>query len=621
VRQATPIIAAVVAAAAAAGVHGLLEGYRLLQHSQAWTLHELSGALAMEVVSATALVACVFVGVVLAGLKPKWLAVGAVLGAASLQLAARVLHPVPADGLPPPTAAAVAGTTVVLITTDTLRRDHVSAYPDSGDLTPHLAAIAAKAVRFDDAVSTAPLTLPSHTSMLSGVSPTEHGVYKNGMVLPADLRGVPEALAEAGFYTGAFTSSLILHGSHGMRSWFHVYRDALGTRIGADKLLLASLVSSGADWARDAPEDKIGKEPGPVTVARALVWLDGVPPEAPVFLWVHLYDAHSPFGDTEPDPVQRATVVPCDWSAHPAALRRTPWHPVRPMKPPIAPTYKCKEASWNKLVARISGYRGAVSYLDQQVGALVAGLDDAGRWENAGVVVVADHGESLYEHQQHVSHQYSLYDPVIRVPLFVRAPGETGVRTEPVSTVRVAATLRDLAGLPPDPSIAGPSLLDVGEDRPISVGPAAIDRMPRVKGAPVQVVARWGGLKVLLDEAGHAERYDLAVDPGERRPGLTEEEREASRAIIQERVTDARPRHLLMAPPGSPPRLATASALRQDGVLGRLVSEDEAADYLEHEEQARRALQDIRSRAMQAPAEDGLPDEIQRALEALGYAQ
>ncbi len=604
----------------AASAHGIVESYRLLQHRQGWALAEVSGALTVEVGAAVALFAVVFAVPVLLGLKPRWLAGVAVVSLLAVQLAAWIVHPIPAFDLPP--ASSDPGPTVVLITTDTLRRDHVSAYPGAAaDLTPNLRDIAAEGLRFDDAVSTAPLTLPSHASMLSGTLPSRHGVFRNGMVLPADLEGVPQDLARAGFHTGAFTSSLILHGSHGMRGWFHVYRDAIGTRIGADRLLFADAISDGIDWLRDAPMDQIGKEPGPLTVQRALTWLNEIPEDAPVFLWVHLYDAHAPYRDSTPDPVQRETVVPCDWSAHPSAVRRSPWHPVRPRKDPILPAYRCTEESWNKLVSQVAGYRGAVNFLDAQVGTLVEGLKAADRWDDAGVIVVADHGESLYEHQQHMTHQFSLYDPVIRVPLFIRAPGVSGVRTEPVSTVRIAATLRDLAGLEPDSGIAGPSLLQVGDDHPVAIGPAPIDRIPKLKGAAIQSVARWGGNKILVDEAGHVERYDLESDPGERLPGLKESEREAIRAIVQGRVAGAKPKHRLLLSGGGPPSLSTKSALQQAGVLGRPLSEEQAGAYNELEWSARDEIRELRARAAESDDADTLPDEIQKGLEALGYLQ
>jgi hypothetical protein len=367
--------------------------------------------------------------------------------------------------------------------------------------------------------------------------------------------------------------------------------------------------------------NRIGKEPGDVTVARALSWLDGVPQGAPVFLWVHLYDAHGPYRTTEPDAVERSTVVPCDWSAHPAALRRSPWHPVRPMKDPIPATYRCGEKRWDKLVTDVAGYRGAVRYLDAQVGALVAGLKTAGRWEDAGVIVVADHGESLYEHQQHITHQYSLYDPVLRVPLFIRARGRQGIRTEPVSTVRIAATLRDLAGLPPDPSIAGPSLLEVGDDHPVALGPAPIDRILEIGAAPAQSVARWGGLKVLVDEAGHVERYDLAADPSERRPALLEAEQEAIRVWVQGRISGARSRNLMLMNPPGKPGLTIRNALQQAGVQGQLLSAPDSERFRGHEAAARAALEVLRSRPSQTPATGDLPDEVQLGLEALGYLQ
>jgi len=514
-----------------------------------------------------------------------------------------------------------AAATVVLITTDTLPRDHVSAYPDASAGTPNLDAIAAGGLRFDDAVSAAPLTLPSHATLLSGWHPTAHGVFRNGMLLPAELEGVPLALGRAGFYTGAFVSSRILHGSQGMGRWFDVYRDALGPRAVADELLLVSAVLSGYDWLTGAAPDALVKEPGHLTVSRALTWLDSLPEGAPVFLWVHLYDAHRPFEEPSLDLRPSVEVDPCPWSPHPTALRRSAWHPIRPRTPPIAATERCRTLPWTDLAQEVASYRSAVEYLDRQVGVLVSGLDARDRWTEAAVVVVADHGESLVEHQHHVSHQYSLYDPVVRVPLFIRAPGVHGTRSETVSTARVAATLRELAGLAPDPELVGPSLLTEVDDQPIAVGPAPVRRVKGRKGAVIQAVARWGGRKILVDELGHVERYDLRKDVLELRPGLTSTEQDAVSAAVDLRLDPERIATDPMVALWGPVQPASRESFLQEGLRGQLLTAEQAEEFGFHEEAARAAMERLRRVTSMNRETEEVSDEIRQSLEALGYVQ
>src|SRR5690606_5032804 len=115
----------------------------------------------------------------------------------------------------------------------------------------------------------------------------------------------------------------------------------------------------------------------------------------------------------------------------------------------LPPEPACRARSWAALDRQLASYAAEVRFLDAQVGRLLEGLGAAGRGD-AAVVFVADHGESLVEHQQHVRHQYALRGPVVRVPLVVAAPGvEPGVVDGTAGTLRVAATLRRLAGLPP----------------------------------------------------------------------------------------------------------------------------------------------------------------------------
>lgn len=612
------------AIALGASLHTALEAARLTRYAQAWTGVERAVALWADATLAASLLAVLLVVPAWRGLGSRWLVSGAAVIGCLGAIASAWFIPA-ASSVLPVRPSPHERRTVVLVTGDTLRRDHVSAYADavSPGLTPRLAALAAEGTLFEDAVTTAPLTLPSHTTLLSGLHPADHGVVKNGRVLPADLDAVPEALAASGFRVGGFPSSRVLHGSQGLRRWFHVYRDDVGGWPVARHLgLLRLIVDLRARWMDDA--DKLGKERGDRTIARALAWLDTLDATESVFLWVHLYDAHTPH-TARPSVVDATTRErlphPCDFSEHPVALRRSARVPFRPDRLPLPAEDVCRTADWSALNHQVTTYAAEVRFLDAQVGALIDGLKARGRWEEAGLIFVADHGESLVEHQHHVSHQYSLYDPVLRVPLIVRAPAcadcPERVSTS-VSTVRVAATLRWLAGLPSDDTIEGPHLLRPSDAVPLAVGPAPIDRASMSGPTALQVVARGGGRKVLRDASGHVERYDLDADPLERVAKMTAEERAAHDAVVEAwRPGGALPGLARRAYPKSR-RPALEAALAQPGLRGAPLNDVERGPFEPLELRVLDILAAWRAEGGDADSDD-LPDDLQRSLEALGY--
>ncbi|HXU45777.1 MAG TPA: sulfatase, partial [Thermoanaerobaculia bacterium] len=161
---------------------------------------------------------------------------------------------------------------ILLVTLDTTRADAVGDASHRVE-TPNLDALAARGLRFDQAYTVAPQTLTAHTSMLTGLYPSEHGVRENGRYLAADRPLLPELLAAAGYRTAAFVSGFPLTRAFGLARGFAVYDDDLGPR-GIER-------------------------PAPATTDRALAYLK-TSGEGPLFLWVHYYDAHDPYEPPEP---------------------------------------------------------------------------------------------------------------------------------------------------------------------------------------------------------------------------------------------------------------------------------------------------------------------------------
>lgn len=179
----------------------------------------------------------------------------------------------PAGSTPAPPAGPPRS--VVLITIDTLRADRLTP-----EVAPTLSALAATGVRFTTARTAVPLTLPSHTTLLTGQRPPQHGVRLNGQTLAADVPTLATALKDAGYQTAAFVGAYALDRRFGLARGFSTYDDQV-TR----------------DW--DAAERLEAERPAAAVVDAAIAWLDRAPAD-PIFLWVHLYDPHAPYAPPEP---------------------------------------------------------------------------------------------------------------------------------------------------------------------------------------------------------------------------------------------------------------------------------------------------------------------------------
>lgn len=200
--------------------------------------------------------------------------------AAGLPLAALVAcNRGPATPAPaaPPSAAAPAGParSVVLLTIDTLRADRLTA-----ETMPALSAFAAGSVRFTTARTAVPLTLPAHTTLLTGQWPFRHGVRVNGQTLADDVPTLATALRAAGYRTAAFVGAYALDRRFGLARGFDTYDDRVQR-----------------DWA--AAERLEAERPAAAVVDAAIAWLDQAP-TGPIFLWVHLYDPHAPYAPPDP---------------------------------------------------------------------------------------------------------------------------------------------------------------------------------------------------------------------------------------------------------------------------------------------------------------------------------
>ena len=201
------------------------------------------------------------------------IAVAALIGASLFWLR----RPAPASIAPP------ARPNVLLITLDTTRADRIGSYGYAAAATPNLDRLAAAGVRFEEALASVPLTLPSHASLMTGRQPYTHGVRNNGyFTLADDIPTIAASFATVGYDTAAFVSSFVLDAQFGLARGFARYD--------------ASLDAPPADVPASLESERRGDR----TVAAATGWLRARPAGKPFFLWVHLYDPHDPYSPPSP---------------------------------------------------------------------------------------------------------------------------------------------------------------------------------------------------------------------------------------------------------------------------------------------------------------------------------
>ncbi len=342
---------------------------------------------------------------------------------------------------------------VFLVTIDTLRADHVHCYGYEPIQTPALDGLAKDGIRFALAFTPSPITNTSHTSILTGLLPSTHGVTDFAVPLAPAHTTLAELLKSKGYHTAAFIGAVIL-----------------------DSKTLAPGLDRGFDFYDNFPANPQMKSRwgrverrGLEVVQHAEAWITAHP-AGTHFVWIHLYDPHDPY---EPPP-------------------------------PYSQTYK------DRL------YDGEIAYADSALANFVAYLKKAGRYENALIVVVGDHGEGLGEHHED-THGIFLYDSTTHVPLILKMPaqGNAGKVVEAqVRTTDILPTVTDLLHVPPPAQLDGESLkpyLASGETRD-RVAYGETDYPLRFGWAPLRSV-RSEGFKFI--EAPRPELYDLHGDPKE----------------------------------------------------------------------------------------------------------
>ncbi|MCX6582259.1 MAG: sulfatase-like hydrolase/transferase [Candidatus Aminicenantes bacterium] len=367
------------------------------------------------------------------------------------------------QGSPPVKITPVAN--VLVITLDTTRADRIGIYGYKPGQTPHIDGIARKGVRFENAYTPAPLTLPAHCSLFTGDIPLAHGVRNNGRYrLPGQIDTLAEILLRRGFTTAAFVSSFTLESRFGLDQGFATYNDNLPVKKGQVKTYSSErtaeeVFADFAAWFENFHRQDKNKK---------------------FFAWVHFFDPHMPY--TPPEPFK-------------TRFQQNP-------------------------------YDGEIAYMDVYIGKIMTLLEEKQALANTLIVIVGDHGEAFGEHGE-FGHMVFCYEENLRVPLVFYAPGrlpENKSIADRANLVDIMPTILDFLAIPiqpgsgrvPGPGPRGISLL------PLIAGAAAKEKTFYIESvfpaealgcAPVKGLIK-GEYKFI--DLPHPELYRLATDPGEK---------------------------------------------------------------------------------------------------------
>ncbi|MDQ6799715.1 MAG: tetratricopeptide repeat protein [Acidobacteriota bacterium] len=354
---------------------------------------------------------------------------------------------------------------VILISIDTLRADHLTAYGAKLVDTSAIDRLARDGIVFENAYSHVPLTLPSHVTILTGRLPFENGVRSNiGYKLDHDVQSsLPRLLKQRGYATGGAVSAYVIRGETGIGPLFDFYDDSMEVWESAT---LGAIQRRGDETSRVA-----------------LNWVDRVR-DKPFFLFLHLFEPHTPYAPVEP--------------------------------------FRSKYAN---------PYDGEIATADAIVGRFFAELEKRGLYDQSLIILCADHGEGLNDHGE-AEHGVLLYREVLHVPLIVKLPGQKlgGKRVAaPAQLVDILPTITDVVGAPTPNGLPGVSLVAEGRNANRTIYSETL--YPRLH-------LGWSQLRSLTNARDHyiespaPELYDIAKDPRETR-NIREEQRRDARALAE----------------------------------------------------------------------------------------
>jgi len=419
---------------------------------------------------------------------------------------------------------------IILISADTLRADHLGCYGYPRSTSPNLDKISRQTFHFSEVISASSHTLPSHASLfLSQHCPT-HGVVTVDRSIPASQSTLPEMLKGKGYATAGFYAGPFLSPRYGFNQGFDVYESGSN----------GDAVSSAAHINQ-----------------KALAWLDS-DHDRPFFLFLHYFDIHYPFNETRPG--RRSFSKRAPLSDRPelyylfleAIGRFLKSHDLSDDLLPDGADYQrrkkrlkvYRQVNDQLRIAGISDteidelwlwpwdgepklyddqkrylkdrYDDGIAFFDFELARLWKGLVQRNLADNSIIIILSDHGEMLYDHDNFLFHGRYLYDSLLKVPLFMKFPGLTpSVITQRATTVDIVPTILALSSITPPSLIQGISLVPPISGRSLEDDITFFSEIK--EGDRVDKVAiRKGSRKLILDRLKQKnELYNLEIDPAE----------------------------------------------------------------------------------------------------------
>ena len=416
---------------------------------------------------------------------------------------------------------------VLLVSIDSLRRDHLSAYGYPRETSPNLDRLAREGVLFRDVVSSSSWTLPSHMTLLTGLAPRDHGATMVGKRLTAGSPTLAEIYSRAGYATAALTSGFYLNARHGFSRGFDLYNDySIGwseTGAGVREITSPSMLQLVEAWLEQWKSN--GRE-------------------RPFFLFVHLWDVH--YNYIPPAPFGEMFIKgPVGHLKEQDYMESSRIH---------------RGMAREDLENLIGLYDGEIRYTDYCIGRILDRMKSLGVLENTLIAVTGDHGDEFFEHGNK-GHHRTLYDEVVMVPLIMRFQGRIPagrVVPEQVRLMDVGSTLLSLSGVR-DASAFGAaqvnryhaahdlSPLILGGDRGELAQLVAFSELYLPWRGKELMSARTSSQKIVTDNSGSVEIYDLKNDPGEQR-NLAPQMEVAKLPLFQQLVTWKRARRVSAKP-------------------------------------------------------------------------
>lgn len=394
---------------------------------------------------------------------------------------------------------------VILISVDTLRADRLGCYQSDRRLTPHIDSFAKSGTLFAAVSSLVPLTLPSHAALFTSTYPFVNHVKENGVPLAANAVTLTTVLKKRDYRTAAFVGAFVLDRRFGLNRGFDVYDSPFD--------LHKQTVTDAGDLKRQ----------GSQVAGAAMRWLERNS-STPFFLFLHLYDLHTPY-----------------------ALPQS-----------------------GRLHSGEAGYDAELAYVDRVLGDFFRFLDAHELLKRSLIVFTSDHGEGLGDHDES-THGYFVYQSTIHVPLIIHWP-ETMKRMaksrvdEPASLLDVAPTVLNALGLPRPREMQGRNLITSKGAEPIYSESLYARKQ---FGCAALRALRVGGYKYI--DAPKPELYDLRSDPGELH-SLYNQERSRAAALREQiaAIRESSPNNRSTNPEA--PDAAAMAALRSLGYLSSATS-------------------------------------------------